>query len=332
MISNCSYKKIISLFAAICILGSALISAQKTPVEKHGKLHVDGIQLVDQNNESFQLYGMSTHGLAWFPQYVNEDTFTSLRDIWNTNAIRLAMYTYENGGYCTSGNRAKLKKLVTDGVDYATKLGMYVIIDWHILNDNTPLTYMSDAKDFFNEMSKKYAKQDNVLYEICNEPNNCDWDDITDYAKEIIPIIRKNNKDAIILVGTPSWSQEVDKAMYEPLDFDNIMYVVHFYAATHTSWLRTRVQDALNFGIPVFISEFGTCSADGKGKNNFKESQAWFDLINKNKLSFFCWNLSNSGDTCSVLNRTCRKYSGWTDDDLSESGKWVVAQFKTHNQ
>ena len=300
----------------------------ETPFVKHGKLRVDGTQLVDKNDEPYQLYGMSTHGIAWYPMFINEKSFTTLRDSWNTNCVRISMYTYENGGYCSGGNKEQLKKTVQNAVSYATNLGMYVIIDWHILNDHSPLTYKDDAKKFFLDMSKKYAKQDNVIYEICNEPNECSWTDITDYAKEIIPVIRKNNKNAIILVGTPTWSQDVDEAMYEPLDFDNIMYVVHFYAATHTYSLRSKVETAIENGIPVFISEFGMCTADGQGKNNFKQAQLWFDLIDKYKLSFFCWNLSNGRDTCCVLKPTTRELSDWTDDELSESGEWIVTQFR----
>ena len=319
------------LFTVVVFTTSALFAqkATETPFAKHGKLHVDETQLVDKNNEPYQLYGMSTHGIAWFPTFINEKAFTTLRDSWNTNCVRLAMYTYENGGYCNGGNKSNLKKLIQNGVSYATNLGMYVIIDWHVLNDRNPLTYLDDAKDFFAEMSKKYAKQDNVIYEICNEPNDCSWTDITDYAKEIIPIIRKNKKDAIILVGTPTWSQDVDEATYEPLAFDNIMYVVHFYAATHTYSLREKVENAIQYGTPVFISEFGMCTADGKGKNNFKQAQMWFDLIDKYKLSYFCWNLSNGRDTCCVLKPTAHKTSDWSDDDLSEAGAWIVNKFRS---
>lgn len=320
-------KKINILVTALFSLVTVTFAGE-TPFAKHGKLKVDGIQLVDKNNESYQLYGMSTHGIAWYPQFVNQKSFETMRNSWNTNCVRLAMYTFENGGYCNGGNKQALKKKITDGVSYATNLGMYVIVDWHILNDHSPLLYMDDAKSFFAEMSKQFKNQDNVLYEICNEPNDCSWTDITDYAKDIIPIIRKNNKDAIILVGTPSWSQNVDEATYEPLAFDNIMYVVHFYAATHTYALRSKVEEALSYGTPVFISEFGLCTADGKGKNNFQQAKIWFDLIEKYKLSYCCWNLSNGADTCCVLKSTCRKTAEWTDDDLSESGQWIVTQFK----
>lgn len=40
----------------------------------------------------------------------------------------LAMYTEEYNGYCSGGNQAELRKLINNGVKYATELGMYVII------------------------------------------------------------------------------------------------------------------------------------------------------------------------------------------------------------
>ena len=134
--------------------GSTPVPSGGTPFERHGGLSVKGTDLVDANGAKFQLRGMSTHGLAWFPQFVNYNTFKYLRDDWNTNCIRLAMYTYENGGYCTDGNKEQLKALVSSGVDYATQLGMYVIIDWHVLNDRDPNTYKSEAIKFFDDMSR----------------------------------------------------------------------------------------------------------------------------------------------------------------------------------
>lgn len=325
-----------ALVCALLLIGAGCSSlfasggaATGTPFEKHGKLSVQGIQLVDASGKPYQLYGMSTHGIGWFPQYVNYDAFKTLRDDWNTNCIRLAMYTAGNG-YCDGGDKAKLKKLVESGVDYATKLGMYVIIDWHVLLEQTPSLYKADAKSFFDEMSRLYAKQDNVIYEICNEPNmSADWDDITSYANEIIPVIRKNKPDAVILVGTPTWSQDIDQAAVAPLSFDNIMYVVHFYAATHTEWLRSRVEQALKDGAPVFISEFGMCSADGNGGNNFPQAEKWYDLIEKYNMSYLCWNLSNKNEASSVLTSSCRKTADWKESDLSESGKWILAKFKS---
>ena len=135
-----------------------------------GALQVNGTQLTDENGAAVQLKGISTHGLAWFPDYVNEDCFKQFREEWNVNVIRLAMYTIEYGGYCSGGDQKALKELIHNGVSYATSLDMYVIIDWHVLTDQDPNTYKDSAKQFFAEMAEKYAGYNNVLYEICNDP------------------------------------------------------------------------------------------------------------------------------------------------------------------
>jgi endoglucanase len=304
--------------------------------EKHGKLSVKGADLVDKNGEKVQLYGMSTHGIAWFPKYVDKEAFKTLRDDWNTNCIRIVMYTAESNGYCTTGNKENLKTLVKNGVDWATELGMYAIIDWHILNDNPsdsskkgdPNFYIEDAKLFFGEMSKLYKDSDNILYEICNEPNGSavTWAEVKKYAEVIIPIIRANDPDAIILVGTPTWSQDIHTVT--PLNFDNIMYSLHFYAATHTGWLRDRLDNCVKKGLPVFVNEFAICDASGNGANDLASGKLWIDLIKKHNLSYMAWNLANKNESSSVFVPNSGKTSGWTDSDLTAWGKWIRGVFR----
>ena len=150
-----------------------------TPVGNHGQLSVKGTNLVDKNGRKYQLKGVSTHGIGWFPDYVNQSAFKTLRDNWGANFVRIAMYTDEYNGYCSGGDKAKLEALVSQGVESCTNLGMYVMIDWHILHDNNPNQNIEAAKTFFDKMSKKYSKNVNVLYEICNEPNGgTTWADI----------------------------------------------------------------------------------------------------------------------------------------------------------
>lgn len=297
---------------------------------EHGALKLDGTQLVDQNGDPIQLYGMSTHGMAWFPQYVNYNTFKTLRDDWNTNCVRLAMYTHEYNGYCAGGDQDYLKSLVETGVDAATDLGMYVIIDWHVLQEQDPNVYKEQSKTFFKEMSEKYADYTNVLYEICNEPNGyATWDSVKSYAEEIIPIIRENDPDAIIIVGTPTWSQDIDQAKSNPLDFENVLYSLHFYAGTHKDVLWNRLDSCVQNGLPVFVSEFGMCDASGNGANDFDSTQNWFNVIEKYNISFCCWNLANKDESSSVIKSSCDKVSDWSEDELSESGKWIRNYFRS---
>ena len=308
----------------------ALSVDASTPFGQHGALHVENGKLTDADGNTVQLYGMSTHGIAWFPQYINYDSFRTLRDDWNTNCIRLAMYTAEYGGYCAGGDKEQLKQLVRDGVSYATELGMYVIVDWHILSDCDPNQNKDEAIAFFREMSEAFADNDNVLYEICNEPNSgTSWDSIKSYAEEVIPVIREQKPDAVILVGTPTWSQEIDKAAASPLTFDNVMYTLHFYAGTHKDDLRNRLETCAQNNLPVFVSEFGMCDASGNGANDFDSTTKWLDLLNKYQISFCCWNLANKDESSSVFKAASTALSDWTDEDFNESGRWIREYFRS---
>ena len=307
----------------------ALSVDASTPFGQHGALHVENGKLSYADGNTVQLYGMSTHGIAWFPQYINYDSLRTLRDDWNTNCIRLAMYTEEYGGYCAGGDKEQLKQLVKDGVSYATELGMYVIVDWHILSDCDPNQNKDEAIAFFREMAEVFADNDNVLYEICNEPNGgTSWDSIKSYAEEVIPVIRAQKPDAVILVGTPTWSQEIDKAAASPLDDSNVMYTLHFYAGTHKDDLRNRLETCVQNGLPVFVSEFGMCDASGNGANDFVSTTKWLDLLNKYQISFCCWNLANKDESSSVFKASSTALSDWTDDDFNESGRWIRDYFR----
>lgn len=303
-----------------------------TPVSQHGQLSVKNGQLVDKNGKGYQLRGMSTHGLTWFPEFVNESAFKTLRDDWNTNVVRLAMYVDEWGnGQCYMGNKSGSLELLEKGVDICIKLDMYVIIDWHVLNPGDPSKYTNEAKSFFETVSKRYAKCPNVIYEICNEPNGgASWSgNIKPYAEKIIPVIRKNAPNSVIIVGTPTWSQEIDKPLSDPLSYKNVMYAFHFYAATHAG-LRSNVENCVAQGLPVFVSEFGTCDASGGGANDFNETQKWLSYFDKQGISYCNWSICNKDETCSVLRPGTSANGNWSESNLTENGKWMRNWLKKH--
>ena len=293
-------------------------------------LSVSGTKLVNEKGEAVQLKGISTHGLAWFPQYVNEPCFRQLHEELGASVVRLAMYTEEYGGYCSGGDRDALKALIDTGVNAAVANDLYVIIDWHILSDGNPNTHVEDAKAFFAEMADKYAKLPNVIYEICNEPNSgASWADIKTYAEAVIPVIRAASPESVIIVGTPSWSQYVNEAAADPItDYDNIMYALHFYAATHTDSLRATLTDAVSAGLPVFVSEFGICDASGSGAINTAQADKWMELLDSLDISCVAWNLSNKGESSALLLPSCEKTSGFAEADFSNSGKWLLQALK----
>lgn len=328
--------KILRGFALVCVLalglcltGGLQIAEAKTTTyydASAGRLHVKGTKLVDKKGHEVQLRGVSTHGLSWYPQYVNDKCFAQLHDKWGANVVRLAMYTEEYNGYCSGDakNRSDLKKLIKKGVRLAKKHKMYVIVDWHILSDGNPNSHKKEAKAFFREMSREFKGYNNVIYEICNEPNNgTSWKEIKSYARSVISTIRKNDKKAVIVIGTPTWSQDVDQAAADPIKGDNIMYALHFYAATHKADLRNKMTAAINKGLPVFVTEYGICDASGNGAIDKKEADRWIQTMDEYGVSYIAWNLSNKQESSSIIKSSCSKVSGFKKSELSDEGRWL---------
>ena len=324
----------ILLAMALCLLATTGIAEEmkkeetdgmSTYFEQHGTLHVSGTALVDAAGEPVQLRGVSTLGLAWYPEFVNEAAFRTLRDDWGANTVRLAMYTCEDGGYMTNGDKAALEALIDKGVQLCGKLGMYVIIDWHILSDGDPNIHADAAEDFFRRLSALYADQSHVLYELCNEPNGSkvSWAVIKAYADRIVPVIRANAPGAVIICGTPAWSQDVQTVAADPIDDANTMYALHFYAATHKAPLRAKAEKALAAGVPVFISEFSICDASGDGAIDYDSAADWRALIEKYGLSYIAWSLSNRDESAALIRADCGRTSDWSEDDLTETGRWL---------
>ncbi len=233
----------------------------------NGRLHVEGANLVDGSGQAVQLRGVSTHGLTWYPEYINENMFGQFAEDWNGSLIRLAMYSEI---YCGPEKDESLR-LMRQGIDACIASDLYVLVDWHILDDADPNQNIGAAMEFFDLISSEYADVPNLLFEICNEPNGqTDWSDVYTYSEQVIPVIRRHIPEAVIVVGTPEYDRNLGDAALRPLPFDNVMYVLHFYSATHHEGLLNELKAACDAGLPVFISECGICEASGDGRIDFK--------------------------------------------------------------
>ncbi|MDN4077735.1 cellulase family glycosylhydrolase [Paenibacillus polymyxa] len=323
-------KRVAVLLTAVLLLtltngfnwnASTAEAAGTTPVERYGQLSVKSGKLVDKNGQPVQLKGISSHGVQWFGDLVNQDTMKWLRDDWGISVFRVALYTEENG-YIANPS---LKNKVKEAIEAAQKLGLYVIIDWHILSDGDPNIHKNEAKAFFNEFSTKYGHLPNVIYELANEPNgNVNWNNqIRPYASEVSQVIRARDPDNIIIVGTGTWSQDVHDAADHPLPDKNTMYTVHFYAGTHGQYLRDRVDYALNKGVGIFATEWGTSDASGNGGPFLNESKVWTDFLASRKISWANWSLADKNETSAALLPGADRKGGWPDSQLTASGKFV---------
>ena len=303
---------------------------EDTPYGKHGALHVDGLQVKDKYNQPFTLRGASTHGMHWGDgeTFLNKTAFQNLRDEWGVNMVRLVSYVTQ-GGY-TQGSKDKLDKHIQEGVSNLTDLGMYAIIDWHVHAEN-PNDTKSQAIEFFDMYSKMYKDQSNIIYEICNEPTGTPWNQIRPYAVDVVNTIRANDPDAIIVVGTNNWSQDVDEVATNggKLDDPNVMYTIHFYSGSHGESFRNKVRTALNAGTPVFCTEFGVCDASGNGGFDLEEADRWIDFFEENGISYCCWSLSKKNESASMLSPECNKVNGFTNADLGATGAWLINTYRS---
>ncbi|SLM62405.1 MULTISPECIES: cellulase family glycosylhydrolase [Dickeya] len=244
-------------------------------------------------------------------KFYTADTVASLKKNWGSSIVRAAMGVQESGGYLQdpAGNKAKVEKVV----NAAIANNMYVIIDWH---SHTAENNRSEAISFFQDMARKYGNKPNVIYEIYNEPLQVSWNNtIKPYAEAVVSAIRAIDPDNLIIVGTPSWSQDVDEASFNPINAKNIAYTLHFYAGTHGESLRNKARKALNNGIALFVTEWGAVNSDGNGGVNQTETDAWVTFMRDNNISNANWALNDKNEGASTY------YPGSTN--LTDSGKKV---------
>ena len=293
------------------------IISDTTVVDIHGLLQVEGNRIVNKNGDAVSLAGNS---FFWSndnwggERYYTPEAVSWLQKDWNTTIVRAAMGVEDSGGYLD--NKTANKERVQTIVDAAIDVGLYVIIDWHShhAEDNT-----DEAVNFFQEMATLYGEYDNVIYEIYNEPLDISWSNtIKPYALSVISAIRAIDPDNLIVVGTPEWSQRVDLAAADPItEFSNIAYTLHFYTIYHHQWLRDRASAALENGIALLITEWGLIGYSLIDS----EANEWMTWCFNNKMSHCNWAVNDKQEEWSILVPGASTSGGWSDDNLTDSGK-----------
>lgn len=335
------------LSALAAALGSALLlgltppsgahaapTASGTPVDVNGQLKVCGTKLCNQYGKPIQLRGMSTHGTQWYSQCLTPGSLDALAEDWKADVLRISTYVQE-GGYET--DPAHFTDLADSLIQQATDRGMYVIVDWHMLDPGDPHHNLDRARKFFTDIASRHKDKNNILYEIANEPSGVSWSRIKSYAEQIVPVIRNIDSDAPILVGTRGWSSlgvsegaDESEIVNDPVRASNIMYTFHFYAYSHRDeYLATLARAARR--IPVFVTEFGTQNYAGEGADDFAMSQRYLDLMAAEKISWVNWNFSDDHRSGAVFKTgTCRSNGPWTGtSSLKPAGVWVRDHLRT---
>ena len=318
------------LVSSLAVLAAAIVSpaspSQPSPVATHGLLRAEGNRIVGAHGKPVALAGVSLGWSQWqAAPFYNARAVEWLRDDWHATIVRAALGIHKMG--YLSHPEENLAR-VTTVVDAAIASGLYVLIDWH---DHHAHEHPELAVKFFEDMARRYGHVPNVLYEIYNEPlKDASWSrDVKPYAERVIAAIRAIDPDNLIIVGSPRWSQDVDLAAADPLNDVNVAYSLHFYAGTHKQWLRDKALVALNRGVALFVTEWGTCNADGDGPVDEAETRAWFAFMREHHLSHCNWGLFDKAETSAIVRPGAAPAGGWTDADLTPSGRFVRELIRT---
>ncbi|WP_375434449.1 cellulase family glycosylhydrolase [uncultured Hymenobacter sp.] len=322
--------------SSILLIAAGLLSFEAaaqtlTPVQQYGQLKVVGSKIVDKNNQPISLAGNS---LFWSndgwggEKYYNANVVGWLKNNWQAKIVRVAMGINESGGYLS--NPAREKQKVKTVVDACLAAGLYVIIDWH---SHQAEQQQQQAIAFFKEMATTYGNSPNVMYEVYNEPLQVSWSGVVKpYAEAVAGAIRAIDPDNLIIVGTPTWSQDVDVAASSPITrYTNIAYTLHFYAATHKASLRAKAQTALSKGVALFVTEYGTTEASGNGYVDAASTQEWMNFMKQNGISHLNWSVNDKAESASVLKLGTSPTSAWSDSYLTQSGTLVKGYIQNWN-
>lgn len=313
-------RAVLRVLSTLAMLSCVFTASAETLVQHHGALSVSGVHIVDAKGENVCLAGPSYFwsNTGWDgAAFYNADSLNYFVDQWQASWVRAAMGIDAKGGVIDDPEN---EQRVIALIDAAIDRGIYVLVDFH---SHHAEQHEARAIDFFTRIAQKYGKQPNLIYEIYNEPlDKTDWTSvIKPYAERVIQAIRRVDPDNLIIVGTQSWSQDVDKAADDPLvNAHNVAYSLHFYANTHKEALRKKALYAIHKGLPIVVTEWGSVSATGDGQVNSQEVLYWFGLIERNQLSHAHWSVSDKKEAASIFKPGRSMQSQWTDADLSTSG------------
>jgi endoglucanase len=298
----------------------------ETPVERYGKLHVCGTHLCSESGTPVQLRGMSTHGAHWYGSCLVGGALDVLAKDWKSSVVRIAVYADEDG---YQSNPKKFVDLASRLIDMVSARGMYVIVDWHWVDAGDPNIGLHHAKTFFREIARRHRHKSNVIYEILSEAYQASWWMIKRFAENVIPVIRAQNPDIVILVGTRGWSTfglseygDEREVVANPVRASNVMYTYHFYALAHRDKFL-KMLDRASSKLPVFVTEWGTQSWDDRG-NDFPMAQRYVDLMARKKISWTNWSIADGDGDGEIFKKgVCDsgRFSG--THVLKPAGVWI---------
>jgi len=203
----------------------------------------------------------------------NRDHFVKVKEM-GTTLLRIPVHPVawrERGG-------VEYIKLLDQAVEWATDLGMYIMIDWHSIGNMTTGVYQDPMYDttkeetfgFWRAMSRRYGRHNTVaFFELFNEPaafGRVSWDAWKTIVEDEIAVIRANTQQSIPLVAGFDWAYDLTPLRLNPIAAEVIGYTVHPYANKRTQPWEPKWEEDFGFAAaryPLIATEFGGFAAPG---------------------------------------------------------------------
>jgi endoglucanase len=292
------------LFAAFFLTASA----------SHGKnlpgIKVDGKNFVNESGEVVRFKGVSFSDpdkLEKEGQW-NRRYFEEARN-WGCNIVRFAVHPPRLN---ERGWEAYFK-MMDKGIDWATELGMYVIIDWHSIgNLNTEkwfrpiyITSWDETVKFWQATAERYKGNTTVaFFELFNEPTSqggelgeLSWATWKPTMEKLIDEINKVDDKKVYLVAGMDWGYFLDETVKNPVNRKNVAYVTHPYPQKRKQpwepqWEKDWGHVADHY--PVMATEFGFMGPDERGAHvpcisDETYGKAIMDYFNQKGISYTVW-------------------------------------------
>jgi hypothetical protein len=252
---------------------------------------------------------------------------------------------------------------VSNAIDEATNAGLYIIIDLHWTAPNgfcplaqNPMADEDNSSNFWRQVATRFKDRANVAFEPFNEPyfswlapGETDWSvmrdggTFTQYVtgdgarytspynwkalgmQAIVNLIRATGAKNVILIGAPSWSQDLSQwVRFKPHDpLDQIAAVWHAYPNSDKVGdpksaepklgisAYNSVQSILDAGYPVVITEFGDHNAPGSVGSPFASKLLpWADKAGVSYLGW-AWDLWQDHDNVLIKSRAGAPSDGY---------------------
>ena len=262
-------------FFFLAMLVCSLAYAQQLP-----QIKVSGNKFVTASNQPIVFQGLDTsdpYKLKNDGQW-NKRYFQEMKN-WGANIVRFPVHP---ANWRTMGNDAYMQ-LLDEGIQWATELQLYVIIDWHSIGNlktgkffrPSYETTIKETNDFWRTMAKRYGKNSTVaFFELFNEPVNnnefgaCTWAEWKALQEDMIAVIRAEGALTVPLAAGFNWGYDLIEAGANPIAATGIGYVSHPYPQKREKpWADKWTKDwgFMAEKYPLILTEIGFSGKEEKG-------------------------------------------------------------------